>query len=531
MCSNAEVCPKCAFSLTRAIKHFPNQPGSNMIRKAILTLPLLLVWALLPGTSLGQDFEEWLRINQQQFDGFREEQNRAFEEMLRQHWELVDGVTPESFLKEEKPPTSPVLKPDTVSGPAPDPDIRSESELPPPYTLPPVDPDAHPPERQKPESKQIELPDIFDFDQPVIQVNFFGHLLDVPFDTSLNRLSLNNPYSAEGIASFWKQLSESDIDSPVHYFKEVQKLMQINDWGTARLIFSTGLVAFSGDRDRAKLYTWFMIIQSGRKARVGFHDEGIVLMLATESHLYGIPFFRFDDRPFFVASFDKAPAEYNRVFTYRADFPGQLLPLSLRIPKIPAFQPDYVNRDFSFSFRDEQIEFQVRVNRNLIAFYEYFPQTELDIYFNAPVSQTTADDLTRSLAMHLEGRTEKETIHLLLHFVQNAFGYKIDLDNFGREKPLFPEETLYYSYSDCEDRAILFSYLVQKLTDLDVVALRYPGHIATAVRFDEQFSGDTINIGGVTYHVCDPTYINAGPGMAMERYQDRVPEIITIENN
>ncbi len=502
-----------------------------MIRTALITLPLLLVLVLLPSESYGQHFEEWLRISQQQFDGFREEQNRAFEDMLRQHWELVDGVTPESFLKEEKPPATPYFKPDTVSGITPDADIRSEPEPPPPYTLPPVDPDAYPPDLQKPELKQIELSDIFDLDQPAIQVNFFGHLLNVPFDTSLSRLSLNNPYSAEGIAAFWKQLSESEIDYPVHYFEKVQELMQLNDWGTAKLIFSTGLVGFSGDRDLAKLYTWFMIIQCGRKARVGFNDEGIVLMLATESQLYGIPFFRFDDRPFFVASFDKAPAESKRVFTYRADFPGQLSPLSLRIPELPVFQTDYVNRDFSFSFRDEQIEFQVRINRHLIAFYEFFPQTELNIYFNAPVSQITSNDLTRSLAMHIEGRSEKDAIHLLLHFVQNAFGYKIDLDNFGREKPLFPEETLYYSYSDCEDRAILFSYLVKKLTDLDVVALRYPGHIATAVRFNEPFSGDTINIEGATFHVCDPTYINASPGMAMERYQDHVPEIITIEKN
>ena len=48
---------------------------------------------------------------------------------------------------------------------------------------------------------------------------------------------------------------------------------------------------------------------------------------------------------------------------------------------------------------------------------------------------------------------------------------------------MFPEETINYPYSDCEDRSILFSYLVKNLLHLDIVGVKYNDHLATAINF------------------------------------------------
>jgi len=84
----------------------------------------------------------------------------------------------------------------------------------------------------------------------------------------------------------------------------------------------------------------------------------------------------------------------------------------------------------------------------------------------------------------------------LINFVQTAFDYKTDGDQFGYEKPFFVDELFYYPYSDCEDRAVLYSYLVRTLMGLDVVLLEYPNHMATAVCFDENIDGDYVTVGG-----------------------------------
>lgn len=496
---------------------------------------MILVPVIIPVLSAGQDFEEWLRQEQQQFEDFRAKQNREFAEMLQQQWEAMYSNEPESLLEEKKPVSAPVA--DTLPEAPVKPTAEPDSD---PQPQPRPDPEPEPePEPEPPAQKPSPLPepepeeDLFTPPAPgpglsVIPIDFFGHTLDVPFDPALNQIKVGNPFNAETIASVWEQFSDTEINASVNYYQHMQEHMRLNDWGVAHLIFSSGLALFSDNRDLARLYTWFMLIQSGHKARIGFNDNGVILMLATQTHIFGTPFFRFNGKPFFMAHFDKLPPEPQRVYTYASDFPGDLAPLSLSIPAPPAFRPSYTERDLHFTFGGEEIRIQVPVNHNLISFFEFYPQTELEVYFNAPVTGSTASGLLNSLEKYIDGKSEKETIHLLLRFAQTAFGYKVDPDNFGREKPLFPEETLYYDYSDCEDRAILFSFLVRNLTGLDVVGLRYPGHIATAIRFNEPVSGNTVDIDGATYHICDPTYINAAPGMAMERFKNVIPEIITL---
>ena len=119
-------------------------------------------------------------------------------------------------------------------------------------------------------------------------------------------------------------------------------------------------------------------------------------------------------------------------------------------------------------------------------------------------------------------------VNIILRFVQTAFKYQTDDIQFGREKWLFPDETIYYPYADCEDRSILFAWMVKTLTGLDVVGLDWPGHIATAVAFNDNIPGDYLIINGRRYTICDPTYINADIGMMMDNYRGVGVRVIEI---
>ena len=91
-----------------------------------------------------------------------------------------------------------------------------------------------------------------------------------------------------------------------------------------------------------------------------------------------------------------------------------------------------------------------------------------------------------------------------------------------------PEETLYYPSSDCEDRSILFSYLVTHLLGLRVIGLDYPGHIATAVQFHTPVAGKMVNYKNLQFTICDPTYVNADAGMCMPQFEHVEPKIISL---
>ena len=88
-----------------------------------------------------------------------------------------------------------------------------------------------------------------------------------------------------------------------------------------------------------------------------------------------------------------------------------------------------------------------------------------------------------------------------MNFVQTAFVYEYDDKVWGTDRSFFADECLYYPYCDCEDRSILFSRLVRDLLGLDVVLIYYPGHLATAVKFSSEVSGDYITYDGARYTI------------------------------
>ena len=133
-----------------------------------------------------------------------------------------------------------------------------------------------------------------------------------------------------------------------------------------------------------------------------------------------------------------------------------------------------------------------------------------------------------SLKQQIKDLSQAEAANLLLNFVQTAFDYQTDGEQFGAERTLFADESFYYPYCDCEDRSILYANLVHDLLGLDAVLLHYPGHLATAVRFTDEVSGSYIALNGVRYLVCDPTYIGANIGMSMPQYRNTKVEVKTI---
>ncbi len=216
------------------------------------------------------------------------------------------------------------------------------------------------------------------------------------------------------------------------------------------------------------------------------------------------------------------------LFIFDKEFPREQL-FSLAIKYQPKLSVDpSEERVFSIDY-PEKLSLDVAVNKNLIDFFNDYPlHSHWNLYAKASLSDDVQEQLYPELSKSIEGKTTADAANLLLHFVQKAFDYKTDDEQFGIERSLFPDETFYYPYSDCEDRAILYSVLVHELLGLDVVLVHYPQHIATAVAFEEPITGDYFEIDGRKFTVCDPAYINADIGMAMKQFKSTPAEIIKL---
>ncbi len=133
-----------------------------------------------------------------------------------------------------------------------------------------------------------------------------------------------------------------------------------------------------------------------------------------------------------------------------------------------------------------------------------YPGVDFESYFNIPLSKETYSSLIPTLRKNVQAMNQKKGVDYLMRFTRYAFLYENDDTNFGKEKRLSPEQTLLSKYSDCDDRAALFFYLVREIYNLPMIALLYPTHISMAVQFDKPF-GSSIIYKGEKYSICEST--------------------------
>ena len=137
--------------------------------------------------------------------------------------------------------------------------------------------------------------------------------------------------------------------------------------------------------------------------------------------------------------------------------------------------------------------------------------------------------ILEQLVPQLEGMSQCDAADALLHFVQYVFDYEEDDAQYGQEKVNFIEENFYYDKNDCEDRSVLYAFLVKTLLGLDVQFVHYPGHDCTAVRFTDCFTrGNGYYYGDDYYLICDPSYIGAPIGRCMPKYRHVQPAVKTM---
>ena len=304
--------------------------------------------------------------------------------------------------------------------------------------------------------------------------------------------------------------------------------MELNDWGYCLLLDKIAEKLYPRSENKCNLFIWFMLIKSGYNSKVGYDEDHIYLLLPSQNTIYRAPYFTLNGLRYYIITFDNRPQDARSVYTYEGDYPDAESLIGLYLKSPPVIMQTIEERKLTFRYGDDKYTIPLKLKKDVIDFYNEYPQTNYEVYFDASLSVEARHSLISSLKPIVEGKSEVEAVNMLLRFVQTAFVYRKDETQFGREKPFFAEETLFYPYSDCEDRSVLFSYLVRNLLGLEVIGLDYPGHISTAVRFSTEVKGDSIELNGEKHIICDATYINANIGQCMPKYVGVKPAVIKI---
>jgi hypothetical protein len=263
-------------------------------------------------------------------------------------------------------------------------------------------------------------------------------------------------------------------------------------------------------------------LQKGYDVKIGYNPNNIYLLINIKPDLYGKPYFKLSNKYYYIL--DDSSKTSHSLSICEKDFKSTNVVCNLEMN--PALtQNDVEYKKFGFFYKGKKYELNLAYSKRHIEYFAYYPQLSYSNYHASEQGGWFDDQLQKTFGSILAPMSEKDKVQFLLSFVQLAFKYQTDDQQFGREKWFFPEEILYYPYSDCDDRTIMFTYLVKKLVGLPVIGLLYPDHICTAVAFSETVNGINITYKDKKYAICDPTYTGADIGMCMPNYINKMPEV------
>lgn len=521
----------------------------------IISLFLLPIIAIAQDSS---DFDSFLYEQLNDFDKFIDDANRDFINFMRNPWKEFKSEKP--IEKRSKPePVTPIVYdnkhlPSTDSIPSTltikeildltsseskqKPIVKIEEpnkliiEKPTPVTpsKPPVLPSPTKPlentplglkedklpsqQKQQPVIKETPVKKsspLYDGDRNRIKITYGGNTYYV---TALSSISRNGT-SENAIADAYESLFHTDYNNLISDCNKIKDELQLNDWGLFKLIEHVA-DNLNRDKNTSIIMQQFILNEMGYKARMArkANADKLLLFVASDIQIYGHPYITQGKTNYYYLNDNESCSFY----MCQRDAPTAKNALDMRISNTPLFKG--ASTPSTHQAKGSSTSVTLSVPQELMEFYSSYPQCDYGVYINAPVNKAVADKLKSSLTPTIHGKSESQAANLLINFVQTAFQYATDGAQFGYEKPFFVEECFYYPQCDCEDRSILFSYLVRTLLNLNVVLLEYPNHIATAVCFNEDVTGDHININGNKYIICDPTYIGAPIGKVMPQFKN-----------
>ncbi len=460
------------------------------------------------------DFENWADQQNQSFSDYKQAQDKAFAEFLEKEWKDFKLFKGEIFDETPKPVEMPVSE------------VKTMEKLPDTGIVEDVKIKAVVLEQEEAEEKHF-IAFVEKVEDADIVLEYWGKPVRLKYIEKLT-YKLKKPFDHKDIARFWREVSKTNEEIFLKQLGEYKKEMQLNDWGYCLLLNEIGKKISSNSKPITKLFVWYMLTKTGFDTKVGYNKDNLYLMISSNDKIYGVPYLTFNDKKFFIVSFGKKEKVTGSIFTYDGDYPNSDNNLELDLTESPRLKESIVKKDLHFKYSGKQYDLTIHYDQSTAKYLANYPTTKLDIYFRAPLSPKAYASLARELKPLLVGKSQAVAVNILLRFVQTAFAYKTDGEQFGREKSLFTDETLFYPYSDCEDRSILFAYLVRNMLGIEVIGLNYPGHITTAVRFDVYVKGDAVKYKGVRYLICDPTYVNANIGRSMPQLKGVRPKLIKI---
>lgn len=513
-----------------------------------------------------KDYDDWKKEQQDEYNEYLNEQDKAFLKFLEKKWKDVEVQTQKEPSLNQVPKEIPTVgdagsqvaetsrgqrsetettvtnrekksrdqtpsadRSQRSSNPQPDKEIE-EKENP----SPSAEADESTPVESESASGSTESSSAEGMSR--MSVRFFGTQAAIPYSKSLAP-TLDGAPGEESIRNFWKSMAEQKYSPTLDAVKQRREELGLSDWGYYVYVREFGNELYrnkgiSEGSNAATLWTWFMMMKSGYSVRVGFRGDNIFLLLPIQEKIFNRSQIYLNDQKYYIMVEESAGGSL-RTYEGQHETADQVLSIDER--RLPDLGGATKSRTASFSYDDERFEIEYDYSVAALDYLKTYPNLSFKVLFSSGFSSAAETSLRESIEPHIKDRSPREKVNFLLRFVQFASEYKKP-KNLRDEWYTFPEGALAASSTICGGRAVLFSALVRMFLDRPLVGLEWksPNHLATAVKsgngLEETSDDRTLTVDGETYIVADPTYIGSSLG-ARAPWVDQEPKVITFAQN
>lgn len=330
----------------------------------------------------------------------------------------------------------------------------------------------------------------------------------------------------------WREYQKHDVTSAISSLQELSDQLGLNDWFVFQLVreYVDSLLCDASPADRV-LLEHLLLVKMGYDVRLARTESQLLLLVPFDQEVYEHSFIKIGGKDYYLF-FDALKADLDEKSVIYPSEPskkdvgkGRILSLLFKDKALKVSS----NENKLCDYDDGIIHVACSVDATVIRMLRSYPLMDLQCYATSVVLPQFHDEILGQLTPQLADMSQCDAADALLHFVQYVFGYEEDIEQYGEEKVNFVEESFYYDNNDCEDRSILYAFLIQSLLGLDVQFVHYPGHDCTAVRFTEcNPRGNGYYYGKDYYLICDPSYVGGTIGRCMPKYRAMQPTVKTM---
>jgi hypothetical protein len=370
------------------------------------------------------------------------------------------------------------------------------------------------------------------FDKPksevpikAIQFQYLDSSFSIDLDKQIYRLPGIGQINPVAIKECYDFLQKTDYQISLERLAGICTDMNFNDWDYYCLINEVTR-SISEDIKLQKVIAWFMLLESGYKVKIGYFNDSVEVLFASDQNIFGRPWYNINGERYYSSDND-----YSTIYTYSTEYFKGYRYLNLFHDKPLLIGGHEKERVITFPYGGISYSIPVKYDQHYAEYYKKFPEIPIDFYFATPASTIFRESIETVIAPYLQKKSTIESLKFLLSLVQYGFGKKADAVQSEHGRNMIPDEILLNGYADSGGRTTFFLCLVSELLRKDVIVLDINGYMCAAVESDDPWLKGNLIYRQKEYIVCDPSYPGAPPGAVMPPYKIKDGVIIDFNTH